>query len=92
MFVHIVLGPKWLPLVGNSLMLREAIKKHGSQIAAFQAWQSEYKSDVIGLKLGNELVVVALTHPIVHEVYANEAFHGRPDNFFIRLRTFGSRF
>ena len=72
-------------------MLRKAVKKYGSQVAAFRAWKEQYKSNVIGLKLGNELVVVALTYPIIHEVHTNGAFDGRPDNFFLRLRTMGSR-
>lgn len=72
-------------------MLRKATKQYGSQIAVFRAWREKYNSNVIGLKLGNELVVVALTYPVIHEVHTNDAFDGRPDNFFLRLRTMGSR-
>lgn len=86
-----IIGPNWLPIVGNILLLRKAVKQYGSQIAVFRAWKEQYKSDLIGLKLGNELVVVALTYPLIHEVHTNEAFDGRPDNFFLRLRTMGSR-
>lgn len=80
-----------MPIIGNTSLLRKATKQYGSQIAVFRAWQKLYKSDVIGLKLGSELVVVALTYPIIHEVHTNDAFDGRPDNFFLRLRTMGSR-
>lgn len=72
-------------------MLRKAAKQHGSVIAAYCAWRDEYKSNLLGLKLGNELVVVALTYPILQEVIANDALDARPDNFFMRLRTMGSR-
>lgn len=72
-------------------MLRKAVQKHGSQIAVFQAWQKQYKSNVIGLKLGSELYAIALNHPAVYDVHNNDAFVGRPDNFFLRLRTLGSR-
>lgn len=58
----------------------------------FEQWMQKYNSPVIGLKLGRELVVVAMTYPIVHEVHTNEDFDGRPDNFFLRLRTMGSRY
>lgn len=85
-------GPKWLPIVGNAPELRREARKHGSQIAVFRAWQKKYNSNVLGLKMGSELVVVALTYPIIHEVHTNDAFDGRPDNFFLRLRTMGSRF
>lgn len=72
-------------------MLRKATRQYGSQIAVFRAWKKEYQSNVIGLKLGSELVVVALTYPVIHEVHTNIQFDGRPDNFFLRLRTMGSR-
>lgn len=88
----IVLGPKWFPIVGNATELRREARKYGSQIEVFRAWQKQYNSNVIGLKMGNELVVVALTYPIIHEVHINDAFEGRPDNFFLRLRTMGSRY
>lgn len=72
-------------------MLRREAKKYGSQIEVFKAWKEKYNSPVIGLKLGRDLVVVALTYPIIHEVHTSDAFDGRPDNFFLRLRTMGSR-
>lgn len=84
-------GPKWYPIIGNTSLLRKATKQYGSQIAVFRAWKEQYKSNVIGLKLGNELVVVTLTYPIIHEVHTKDVFDGRPDNFFLRLRTMGSR-
>lgn len=46
---------------------------------------------MIGLKLGRELVVVAFTYPIVKEIHTRDEFDGRPDNFFLRLRTMGTR-
>lgn len=91
-YVLLISGPTWYPIIGNSLHLRNATKKYGSQIKAFRAWEKEYKSPLIGLKLGNELVVVALHYPLIREIHTNEVFDGRPDNFFLRLRTMGSRF
>lgn len=88
----LISGPKWLPIVGNTPLLRsEAGKVGGHQYFVFEKWMEMYKSPVIGLKLGRELVVVAMTYPIVHEVHTSDAFDGRPDNFFLRLRTMGSR-
>lgn len=84
-------GPQWLPFVGNMPLLRREAAARGGQPAVFSHWMQKYNSPVIGLKLGNENVVVALTYPMVHEVHTNEAFNGRPDNFFLRLRTMGSR-
>lgn len=85
-------GPKWIPIVGNTSQLRsEAKKVGGQQYLVFEQWMKKYNSPVIGLKLGRELVIVVMTYPIVHEVHTNDAFDGRPDNFFLRLRTMGSR-
>lgn len=86
-----VVGPKWLPIVGNTLELRREAKRLGGQHHVFENWMEQYKSPVIGLKIGRELVIVAMTYPIIHEVHTNEVFDGRPDNFFLRLRTMGSR-
>lgn len=86
------LGPKWYPFVGSSPILRKEIKKLGSQHKVFEKWMDDYKSPLIGLKLGNEYVVVALTYEMVSSIHTNELYDGRPDNFFIRLRTMGSRY
>ena len=59
---------------------------------AFEKLSEEYKSPVVGLKLGNELVVVAMTYPIVKDLLTREEFDGRPDTFFLRLRTMGTRY
>lgn len=45
----------------------------------------------MGLKLGQDYVVVALGLEMVREVQLQEVFEGRPDNFFLRLRTMGTR-
>lgn len=58
---------------------------------AFEKISKDYKQPVIGLKLGRELIVVGLTYPIVQEIHSREEFDGRPDNFFLRLRTMGTR-
>lgn len=50
-----------------------------------------YKKPIIGLKLGTELVVVVQTYRLVKEIHMREEFDGRPDNFFFRLRTMGTR-
>ncbi|XP_058838137.1 probable cytochrome P450 305a1 isoform X2 [Topomyia yanbarensis] len=86
-----LLGPRWLPFVGNTPFIRKLAQAHGGLHLAFEALAKQYNSDVIGLKLGREYVVVALQYPAVREVHSKEAFDGRPNNFFIRLRTMGTR-
>lgn len=86
-----ITGPNWLPVVGNSPDLRKAARELKGTHNVFEQWMSDYNSPVLGLKLGNEHVVVALTYPMVRAVHTDEVYDGRPDNFFLRLRTMGSR-
>lgn len=72
-------------------MLRKLARESGGQYKAFEKLSEEYSSPVVGLKLGNELVVVAFSIPLVKEIHSREEFDGRPDNFFLRLRTMGTR-
>lgn len=57
----------------------------------FEEWAREYKSDILGLRLGSQNFVVAMGYKYVRECHTREEFDGRPDNFFMRLRTMGSR-
>ncbi|XP_065079379.1 probable cytochrome P450 305a1 [Ochlerotatus camptorhynchus] len=84
-------GPQWLPFIGNTPFIRKMARSSGGQHLAFEALSKQYNSPVLGLKLGREYVVVALQYPAVREVHAKEEFDGRPDNFFLRLRTMGTR-
>lgn len=65
-------GPKWLPLVGNSLELLKATLEMNGQQHVFKKWMIDYKSPVLDLKLGNELVVGALTYPLVSAVLTDD--------------------
>lgn len=46
---------------------------------------------VLGLKLGNQKLVVISTHDLVKQVLLQNEFNGRPDGFFFRVRSFGKR-
>jgi methyl farnesoate epoxidase/farnesoate epoxidase len=88
----LISGPRWyLPFIGNTSYLKQLAKECGGQHKAFEKLSEMYNSPVIGLKLGNDLVIVVLTYPNVKEVLTREEFDGRPDNFFLRLRTMGTR-
>lgn len=58
----------------------------------FEQWMQQFDSPVIGLRLGSENVVVAMTYPMVRAVHTDPDYDGRPDNFFLRLRTMGTRY
>lgn len=85
-------GPKWrFPLIGNSCMLRKLSKELKGQHKAFEYLCDKYNSPVIGFKLGTELVIYARSYEIVKQIHSRDEFDGRPDNFFLRLRTMGTR-
>ncbi|XP_052895691.1 probable cytochrome P450 305a1 [Anopheles moucheti] len=85
-------GPQWLPIVGNTPLVRNMAAKNGELLANVCDKLSEtYQSSVIGLKLGQERVVVGLGYDDVKDIFFNEAFQSRPDNFFVRLRTLGTK-
>ncbi|XP_065360010.1 probable cytochrome P450 305a1 [Calliphora vicina] len=84
-------GPDFIPWVGNTIQLRKEAVAAGGQHKAFENWSKRYNSNILGLKLGRELVVVALSYPLVKDVHLQEVFEGRPDTFFLRLRTMGTR-
>ncbi|KFB45026.1 AGAP005657-PA-like protein [Anopheles sinensis] len=85
-------GPRWLPIVGNTPLIRKMVAQNGGMLAnVCDKLAESYGSSVIGMKLGRERIVVCLRYNEVKEVLLNDAFQGRPDNFFIRLRTLGTR-
>ncbi|XP_036326022.1 probable cytochrome P450 305a1 [Rhagoletis pomonella] len=84
-------GPDFMPWIGNTIQLRKEARACGGTHLVFEKWSIKYNSNVLGLKLGSEYVVVVLSYPLVHEVHVSEVYDGRPDNFFLRLRTMGTR-
>lgn len=46
----------------------------------------KYNSPVIGIKLGDQYTVIALSYPVLNEVFKRSEFEGRPDNLIFRLR------
>ncbi|KAK5640612.1 hypothetical protein RI129_011423 [Pyrocoelia pectoralis] len=84
-------GPMWWPLVGSSIeMKRESKLVGGRQQIVLEKMCKKWKTNVIGLKLGSQLVVCVSTFNVLKKVFDNEAFFARPNNFFIKLRTIGS--
>ncbi|XP_049960509.1 methyl farnesoate epoxidase-like [Schistocerca serialis cubense] len=84
-------GPTWLPLVGNYQDMCRLSEKLGSQHEAFTYLAQKYGSPVIGLHLGGELTVIVSTRSLIREVLTRPEFEGRPQNFFVRLRSLGLR-
>uniref|UniRef100_A0A182XMV8 Cytochrome P450 n=1 Tax=Anopheles quadriannulatus TaxID=34691 RepID=A0A182XMV8_ANOQN len=67
-------GPRWLPIVGNTPLIRRMTSQHGGLLAnVFDKLSESYQSSVIGLKLGRERVVVGLGYAEVKDILCNEA-------------------
>lgn len=79
------------PFFGNTKQLRAEARRLGGQHLVFEEWSRKYNSPILGLKLGSANYVIVLSHKYVREVHSREEFDGRPDNFFLRLRTMGAR-
>nr|ARA91629.1 cytochrome P450 monooxygenase [Pieris rapae] len=84
-------GPKWYPFVGSSAVVQKTTMQYGSQWKAFSNLAKEYSTNVLGLKLGSEQVVVVFGEKNIRQVFTEKEFEGRPDSFFIRLRCLGKR-
>lgn len=84
-------GPSRLPIVGNTFLLKKLSKKLGGQYLALMKLSKDYKTNILGLKLGSDQYVVVFGRKLVQEIFTREEFQGRPDGFFIRLRTMGTR-
>lgn len=66
------------------------MKKFGYIHLVWQNLHEQY-GNVVGLRLGRNLVVTAFGPRAIQEVFTREEFNGRPDGFFFRMRTFGKR-
>lgn len=92
-FIHIQSsGPRWLPWLGNTLLVRMLTRKYGGQHEIFDYLSQKYHSQIVGLRLGRELTVAIRGYALVKEALSNDAILGRPDNFFYRLRTLGQKY
>lgn len=90
-FSFVVSGPSWRPFIGHGPSLRKLAAQLGGQHFAFMAMARQYQTDVLGLQLGRERVVCVCSYSTIKQVLTCEEYHGRPDNFFMRLRTMGTR-
>lgn len=77
--------------MGSRLIVQREIEKHGAQWKAMSCMSKQYSTNILGLKLGNEVVIFVSDLNNIKEVSNRKEFDGRPDGFFIRQRTYGKR-
>uniref|UniRef100_A0A1B6BXF9 Cytochrome P450 n=1 Tax=Clastoptera arizonana TaxID=38151 RepID=A0A1B6BXF9_9HEMI len=80
-------GPNWLPFVGNTPLIKKLSKELSGQHNAFSYLANKYKTNVLGLKLGSDFVVIVLSKDLVKEVFLREEMQNRPTSFFSKLRS-----
>lgn len=84
-------GPARWPIVGNTILIKKLGKQLGGQYRALLKLSDDYKTNILGLKLGSDQYVVVFGRKLVQQVFIRDEFQGRPDGFFLRLRTMGQR-
>ncbi|XP_066254630.1 uncharacterized protein [Euwallacea similis] len=84
-------GPSWKPLIGNGPELRQLAQTLGGQHLAFIELAKRYDTEVVGLKLGKERVICACSYSTVKQVLTSDEYLNRPVNFFMELRTMGTK-
>lgn len=84
-------GPKWVPYFGNTFAVQRLSREYGGLHEVFKYYSKEYHSPVVGLRLGRELTVGIRGYELAKEALTSDDLLGRPDNFFVRLRTCGER-
>nr|QBQ34512.1 cytochrome P450 CYP305A1 [Diaphorina citri] len=84
-------GPAWLPIVGTLPLIKKLCAKYGSQHVALDKLRHSYNPDIISLKFGSEKFIVVFSQELIKDVFTLKALQGRPDNFFIKMRTNGKR-
>uniref|UniRef100_A0A336LKB5 CSON011448 protein n=1 Tax=Culicoides sonorensis TaxID=179676 RepID=A0A336LKB5_CULSO len=75
------LGPKWLPILGS--MFCKAIEQIASQY--------QNNKGLLGLKIGKDRIVLAISNESLREMMLNEDLDGRPTGPFYETRTWNLR-
>jgi methyl farnesoate epoxidase/farnesoate epoxidase len=88
-------GPRWYPIIGSALSLTKARNKTGMLVKGIELIAKSYpeaqKRGVMGLKVGNDQIVMAMRSESINEMYTNELMDGRPTGPFYKTRTWGLR-
>lgn len=80
-----------MPFVGNMPQLKKLSKKLGGLHLAMSELAKEHKTNVLGLKFGSDYMVIVFSYPLIRQVLRAEEYESRPDSFFVRLRSMGTK-
>lgn len=76
-----------MPIVGNLCLVAQISQKFKFYHLMW-AYFSKCYGTIVGFKFGSQKVIIVSGRKAIKELYSNEAFDGRPDGFFFRIRTF----
>lgn len=83
-------GPDWLPLIGSAWTVYRLRKKTGLLHLTTAELAKKY-GPILGLKLGQDRIVIVHGMPDNREFLMSDDLSGRPNGFFYKLRTWGER-
>ncbi|CAG9558762.1 unnamed protein product [Danaus chrysippus] len=66
-------------------------RQYGCQWKGLSKLAKQYSTQVLGIKLGLEPIVVVYGDHNVRRVFTEKVFEGRPNSFFLRLRCLGKK-
>ncbi|CAH1392903.1 unnamed protein product [Nezara viridula] len=84
-------GPRWIPFLGNYLLFYKLRQKLGFTHLVWE-WLSKRYGPLVGVRLGNDKLVIGTNLAVVKELLTKEQFEARPDGFFFQFRAFGERY
>lgn len=85
-------GPRWFPIVGSALAVRKARNETGMLCKGLERIAGQYPNNgVIGLKVGKDNIVVAMSSNSICEMSCNVDLEGRPMGVFFETRTWNER-
>ncbi|XP_014283057.1 methyl farnesoate epoxidase [Halyomorpha halys] len=84
-------GPPWVPILGNYWLFYKLRQKLGFTHLVWESLSKRY-GPLLGVRLGNDKLVIGTNLHVVKELLTKEQFDARPDGFFFQFRAFGERY
>lgn len=86
-------GPLWFPILGSALQVKRYRDQTGMFCKAIEQIASQYRNNkgLLGLKIGKDRIVLAISSDSLREMMLNEDLDGRPTGPFYETRTWNLR-
>ncbi|KAG8240025.1 hypothetical protein J437_LFUL016411 [Ladona fulva] len=85
-------GPPWLPIAGCLPYIAWKCREKNQTVnVTFTSLAKEYATQILGIKVGKDRLIVLCSYEAAREVLSREEFDGRPTGVFFDTRTWGIR-